>query len=382
MVRLCIPSYKNGTQRRVVAMAVLTGLFCLGEIVAGIATGSLAILSDAFHMISDELSLIIGFIAMRMAARPGTQTMSYGTDRHSPTALVNGVFLVTVALFIGLDAIERFMEPRTIKSGLVIVIVGVAGLLVNVVGMIVFAGHAHVGHNHGDHDHEGHGHGGHEAADAEAPHAAEDGHEHKPKKAANLNLHGVFLHLLGDALGSVSATFVGLIIWFVPADKDGSEDGGSVHWKYYMDPSASVVVALIIVSSGIPLVRRCVGILMQAAPTSVNVEQVVKEVRAIGGVSGVHDVHLWQLGNATHVGTLHIECDPATDLASVSAQLQEVLHRHGIHKTTVQLEQASLGLQGERSAQTCPQTCDYDEAHAGAQCSLLRRRAPSSGSSR
>ncbi|KAJ3117772.1 hypothetical protein HK100_000753, partial [Physocladia obscura] len=163
-------------------------------------------------------------------------------------------------------------------------------------------------HNHGDGGH-GHGHG-------------------------NMNMHGLFLHVLGDALGSVGVIISSLVIMFA--------DG---HWRYYMDPLISLLISGLIISSAVPLVRSASFILLQGVPTSVSMDKLKEEIGAVTGVIDVHELHVWGLSDSTNVASVHVRVLAGGDeglcthsYMGVAAAIKQLLHRYGVHSTTVQPE--------------------------------------------
>lgn len=362
------PWYRDASARRLICMATLTLVFAVGEIIAGVLVGSLAVLADAFHMVSDLIALVVGYVALRVSGRTNTKSMSYGWSRAEVIGgLINGVFLLSVTVFIVLEAVTRFIEIPEIKDPVIMIIVGGAGLAVNVIGLIMFAGHAHVGHSHG-HPH-GHSHGGHKGH-AEEGAAAPDGEKEAPKrKVTNLNLHGLFLHVLGDALGSVIAIIVGICIKFIRPN-----------WKFYLDPILSLVISVVILNTSVPLVRSCVKILMQGVPDNVDLEQLLGELQKVEGACNVHDLHVWQLTMKSHVGTVHIACRKDTDFMSLAGRVKRILHKHNIHATTIQPEFISQPSEPSPAVTPIPPecmlACDYSKKGTE-KCSLLLRKPDS-----
>lgn len=375
------PWYRDKNMRNLVIQTTITLLFCLLEIVAGILIKSLAVLSDAFHMVSDSIALVVAIIALKVAKRERTVSMTYGWRRAEVIGgIVNGVFLMSATLFIVLEAVQRFLEVEEITEPIAMIVVGVAGLLVNLIGMVMFHGHA--GHMHA----HGHGHG-HETtaaaavaaevegvdsdsscdsdknAECEKGHGHKHGHDHdqkhgeeegdkkgkKRKGPVSLNLHGVFLHLMGDALGSVVATVVGVCILLC-----------SGRWKYYLDPILSLVIAVVIMCSAVPLVKSCVRILMQSVPDGVDLNVILKELEGIEGAESIHDLHVWQLSSEKHVGTVHIACEKGTDFMQLAQRVKHVLHNHNIHATTIQPEFISENDR-ENDLSECMLPCEHDE---------------------
>jgi len=297
-------------KRILLSMIVLVATFAIVEFVFGVISNSLALLSDAFHMISDLISLIVGFVAVGLAARPSSQTKTYGWKRAEVIGgLVNGIFLLSVVFFILLQSIERFIEPPVIKEPVTLVIVGCLGLVVNLVGLALFASHATLQGAHG-HSHS---------------HGKNDKHEEESK--GNLNLHGVFLHVLGDALGSIGAIATGVIVWVID---------DQYTWKYYSDPIFSVVLALIILRTSVPLVSTTVSILMQSVPESVDVDEITKEILKIDGVDYIGALHVWTLAPGSIVASLHIDCNIDFNFDVIVSKLRRLFHKNGIAQITVQ----------------------------------------------
>ena len=301
-------------------MMLLVGLFCVGELVGGIWTGSLALLSDAFHMLSDFLSLVVAFIAVGLATRTRDAIKSYGWQRAEIVgALVNGVFLASACLFISLDAVQRlFIEtPERLEQPVVVLIVGIAGLLVNLAGLGMFVphlnclAHAHAhshSHSHGNHDDKGN-----------------DGH---------LNMHGVFLHVAGDALGSLIV--IGVALCHLLTEPDAQ-------WPAYTDPICSLLLAAVIARAAVPLIRRTTHILMQSVPNDVDLTHLKQQLEAIDNVDTVHALHVWQMSERRNVGSVHVRCTSADRFEQTCRAVKRVLHSANIHESAVQPE---FGHQG------------------------------------
>jgi len=142
-----------------------------------------------------------------------------------------------------------------------------------------------------------------------------------------LNIRGVILHVLGDALGSVGVCLSGLGIWLLP-------------WKksYYLDPIISVIIALIILSTSIPLVKRCVTILMQSVPRDISLEDIKTQLLALDGIQSIHELHIWQLDDTKIIGTVHLTCSELIVFDSLAKEVKKLLHTHGVHSVTIQPE--------------------------------------------
>lgn len=298
------------TRRLLVGMIALVGLFAVAEFALGIVTGSLAILADAFHMVSDMLGLVVGLVAVRLASRPRSATQTYGFKRAETIgALVNGVFLLAVVMFIVVDSIERFVEPPVLKDPLLIIGVGCGGLVVNLVGLALFSSNATL-RKAGGHSHS-HGH------------AHPDDNNRAPHRSANL--HAVFLHVLGDALGSVGVILTGIVVYFVEAE-----------WKYYADPVFSVLLGLLIAKTSVPVVLQSAHLLLQSVPKSVDLKQLSLQLLGVRGVDLVGSVHVWALSEADLVGSAHLDCLDSRPFDSIAHDVKAVFRAYGVDNVTIE----------------------------------------------
>src|SRR5512132_3323871 len=244
------PAHRHGqgadaaadNERRLFVTLILTAVFMVAEVVGGIAAGSLALLADAGHMLTDTASLTLAWAAFRIGRRPHDAKRSYGYHRFQVlAAFVNGVALIAVVGWIAIEAIRRLLAPVAVEGGLMLVIAGL-GLLVNMAAFAIL-------------------HGG---------------------ERENLNIRGAALHVLGDLLGSVAAIVAGGVIY-------------ATGWTP-IDPLLSVLVALLILRSAWLLVRKSAHIRLEGAPDWLDVDE-LKEglVAAIPAVQDVHHVHAWML---------------------------------------------------------------------------------------
>jgi cobalt-zinc-cadmium efflux system protein len=276
-------------RRRVGLAALLTGGFMLAEVVAGLLSGSLALLADAGHMLADAASLGLAWIAFRVAERPHDWTRTYGFHRlHVLAAYTNGLTLVFIAIAIVFEALHRLREPVAVLGGPMLA-VAVLGIAVNV-----------------------------------AAYAALHGAERD-----NLNIRGALLHVVGDLLGSVAAVIAAIVILWTG-------------WTP-IDPLLSVAVALLILWSAWVLVRESGHILLEAAPRSLDVEAMRDDLAAtIAGVEDVHHVHAWSLTQERPMVTLHARISEAAEAggaARISAAIKAHLRLHyGITHATVEIE--------------------------------------------
>lgn len=314
-------------------MLLLTGGFFLVELVVGFVVGSLTLQADAFHMASDVLALVIGFGATLAAHRPATARHSFGLARVEVVAgLANGVFLMATCFNIAMEALHRFLDVGDVKEHLgepgharQLLAVAVLGLAINAVGLFLFGGHAHM---HGSHGHGACGApraGGASAqAAAAAPAAAGCAHDH------DMNMRAVFLHVLGDALGSVGVIVSALVVMY------GEARFGDA--RFYVDPLCSLLVVAILVAGSVPLIRRCAGILLQATPGRVDPDALRAALAAVPGVGGVRRLHVWALDGRVLVGSAHLLVGSGNGDGAVLAAATRAMHAAGVHQVTLQLQ--------------------------------------------
>lgn len=311
-------AYSVGRSGRLGCMLTMTFSFFLVELIVGYATNSISLVADSFHMLSDGIALVIGLYAVRMGKKEHTVFNTYGWVRAEVIgALFNGVFLISLCLSITIEAIQRFFDIEEIKNPKLLLLVGGIGLLINVIGLVVF--HDGHGHSHGGGGH-GHSHGG-------ATPSAGAGDEHPVSATSGLNMRGVFLHVLGDALGSVAVIISALVVWLT-------------EWqhKYYLDPALSLFITAIILGHTVPLVRRSAFILMQSVPDGLDMDEVRAHIGEVAGIRDVHELHVWQLADDKLVASVHVTVDTAADFMSLAREVKQVFHSFGIHSTTVQPE--------------------------------------------
>ncbi|XP_059141417.1 uncharacterized protein LOC131929320 [Physella acuta] len=365
----------SGKTCRLSTMLTLTAGFFLVEIIVGYMTNSIALVADSFHMLSDVVALIVGFASVRISKWPSKRN-TYGWVRAEILgALVNAVFLLALCFSILVEALKRLVEVEKVDNPKLLLIVGAVGLAVNIFGLFLFGahGHSHGGgssHSHGGHGHShgghGHAHGspkeGHNANYKDVPNGKAAAMENeslvqtdkissvssvddkeiyvsqasnitieikKPQLASSnqLNMRGVFLHVLGDALGSVVVVVSALVIWFADGD-----------WRYYVDPSMSIMMVIIILSTTIPLLKESAFILLQTVPSHVNVERIIQELEQMDGIYGVHECHIWQLAGNRIVASAHIRCHGIEEYMTLAAKIKSLFHKAGIHSTTIQPE--------------------------------------------
>jgi cobalt-zinc-cadmium efflux system protein len=285
---------------------VLTALVLVGEVAGGLWTHSLALLSDAAHVLMDVVALGLSYVALRMAAREPSDRHSYGLHRAEVlAAVINGGTLFVIAAGIFWEAGHRLFTPEPVKS-VEMLGIAVAGLAVNLVVLLVLRGHDH-GHEHDHHDH-----------DADHEHAEGPG---------DLNVRSAWLHVLGDTLSSVGVIVAGLLIW----------------WKGWtlLDPVMSIAIGGVLFFGSGRLLKSGIHILMEGVPEGLHLSEIGQAMAAVPGVREIHDLHVWSLCPGAIALSAHVTVDDATwsDTSGLQAALKAVLRdRFRIEHTTIQLE--------------------------------------------
>ncbi|XP_076451166.1 proton-coupled zinc antiporter SLC30A1-like [Babylonia areolata] len=337
----------SGKTCRLLSMLFLTSSFFLVEIIVGYVTNSIALVADSFHMLSDVIALIVGFASIRIAKWPSRKNTFGWVRAEILGALVNAVFLLALCFSILVESLKRLVTVEQIEQPILLLAVGVAGLAVNVIGLFLFHNHAH-GHSHGGGSSHSHGGGSHshgEEVEAKAlmvPRDTEntitasttavaielaDNPAVKTYSSSQMNMKGVFLHVLGDALGSVVVIISSLIIWKAEGQ-----------WRFYVDPAMSILMVIIILSTTIPLLKQTSLILLQTTPNFLDQDSLKLKLQKVDGVLGVHEFHVWQLTGNRIVLSAHILCNNLQEYMDIAAKVKDLFHREGIHSTTVQPE--------------------------------------------
>ncbi|KAK5852813.1 hypothetical protein PBY51_006652 [Eleginops maclovinus] len=415
---------------RLLCMLSLTFGFFIVEVVVSRMTASLSMLSDSFHMLSDVIALVVALVAVRFAEKThATNKNTFGWIRAEVMgALVNAVFLTALCFTIVLEAVERFTEPHAIESPLMVAGVGAAGLLINLLGLCLFHGHAGSGHghSHGGHSHgnknkrgkngkcenSGNGSSGEETNNLVGNHNSPgdgrprneisckdstdvqmNGNPHfedmdHDLDASQLNMRGVFLHVLGDALGSVIVVVTAIIFTFVwqpciegetcmnPCINSHSTDHQHVNntlvdllegptvssmkfagpcWVLYLDPTLCVIMVCILLYTTYPLLKESALILLQTVPKQINMHRLNERLLSLEGVLAIHELHIWQLAGSRIIATAHIKCHDPTSYMEVAKRIKDFFHNEGIHATTIQPEFVTFSSESRDSL--CELSC-------------------------
>ena len=281
--------HTHGANKKALTVSlILIGIFMLVEVIGGVLTNSLALLSDAGHMLSDAISLLVALMAFKIGERTADTERTFGYKRFEIlAAMFNGATLIVIAIAIFIGAIGRFINPPEIASTGMLVI-AVIGLLVNlIVAKILTSGDTH----------------------------------------DNLNMRGAFLHVLGDLFGSVAAIVAALSIMFFG-------------WGF-MDPLASVIVAILITVSGWRVLRQSFHVLMEGVPEGISLDKLTKVMNEVEGVEGVHHVHVWTITSGFNAMSGHIVVNGQLNVHETQKIIQAVeskMKEIDINHVTLQVE--------------------------------------------
>ena len=267
---------------------LLTSIIMVAETTGGWIAGSLALLADAGHMLTDVLALLVAFTAMSLSQKPADERRTYGYRRlEILAALANGIALVVVSVTIVYEAAQRWMQPRPVDVTLMSV-VAVIGLVSNLFGLWLLRGEHH-----------------------------------------NLNVRGAFLHMLGDTLSSVGVVAAAAVI--------------AVTGWTRIDALLSFGIAAVIVITSLSLLREVIDVLLEAAPRDIDTAKVRMSIAAIAGVAEVHDLHVWSIASGLPALSAHIVVtDPASDCHEIRvAILDRMRSEYTIDHCTLQMERLS-----------------------------------------
>ena len=274
------------TGQRFLAVTLLNVLITVVEIIGGLISGSLALLSDAFHNMGDSFSIILGYFAQQIGGRPETRKSTYGYRRSEIlSALTNSLLLVIIAIFLIGKAIQRLSHPQHI-NGTIMMVVAIVGLVANFLSAALL--------HSGSHD--------------------------------NLNVKATYLHVLSDALSSVAVIIGGIILIFV-----------NVPW---LDPLLTIAVAIYIAYESLPIINQTIRILMQSSP-DLDYEAIAKDLTSIDGVDAVHHVHAWMIDEHHIIFSAPLNCEdkPLSQIEQIYSQVEKLLReKYGICHITLQAE--------------------------------------------
>lgn len=272
--------------KRLLWAFAITALFMVAEVIGGVLSGSLALLADAGHMLTDAAALLVALVAVNFARRPPNARHTFGWLRLTTlAAFVNAIALVVITILIVWEAIQRFYHPQPV-AGLAMLVIAFAGLLANIASFWIL---------------------------------------HRGSEEKNLNVRAAALHVLGDLLGSVGAIIAALVILWTG-------------WTP-IDPILSVLVSCLVLRSAWNLLKESVNELLEGAPGAIDIEALKRKLsRSIPEVRNVHHVHIWLVGEKPLL-TLHVQVIPPHDHDALLGRIHHFLeHEYQIEHATVQME--------------------------------------------
>ena len=282
-------SHRHGrvtdSRRKLTLVLVLTAIYMVAEALGAWLAGSLALLADAGHMLTDVAALGLALMAVWFSSRPATSSKTFGYHRlEILAALVNGVALVVIALLIFYEAYQRWFAPPAVRGSLVM-LVAAGGLVINLISAWIL-------------------HGSHEI---------------------DLNIRGAWLHVISDALGSIGAIVAGAIIW--------------LYGWYTADPLFSALIGVLIVWSSWRLIRDSANVLLEGTPAHINLAAVEDVILQTQGVSAVHDLHVWTITSGREALSAHVIHEYLISQPELLKELRTTLHdRFGVDHLTIQME--------------------------------------------
>ena len=284
------PTAGGRNRKRLTLVLGMTSAYLIAEVAGGLITGSLALLADAGHMLTDVAGLGLALFAIRFGERPATPERTYGYYRvEILAALANAVMLIGVSIYILVEAYQRLRHPPEVATGAMLVVAGL-GLVVNVAGVLLL----------------------------------------RAGSQESLNVQGAYFEVLSDLLTSIGVLIAGVVMW-------------TTGW-YYADPLISAIIGLLIFPRTWRLLRQALGVLLEGTPSDVNLAALREEISGISGVAGVHDLHVWSLTSGINAMSAHVLASPPSELDEVRRRVGEVIRsRFKIQHVTLQVEEEGCG---------------------------------------
>jgi len=288
--------HTEGTSEKNLFITMLLNfLITFVEIVGGIVSGSLSLLSDATHNFSDGVAIIVSYIAIRLSKRPRTLKYTFGLKRAELlAAIINASTLIIISFFLIKEAIERFSNPTPITGNLMLV-VAVVGLIANVVGTMLL----------------------------------------KPGSDQNINMRAAYIHLLSDAVSSFAVIIGAVFIMMF-----------NITW---IDPALTIMISLWILKETYEIVKESVEVILMSTPPDIDINEVQRAIEAVPGVKNIHHVHLWKMNDSDIHFEAHIDVDdvPVSRTAEIREAIDRCLHdTYDINHTTLQFECDSCSAKG------------------------------------
>jgi len=267
-------------------VVLLNFIITLAELIGGIYSGSLSLISDALHNFSDGIAIIISYIAIKLASKDKDEKKTFGYKRATIlTALLNATVLIAISLFLFKEAYVEFLHPQPINGGIVIW-VALLGLIANFIGVLLL----------------------------------------QKGSQGDMNIKSSYLHLLSDALSSLGVVIGGIIIYYFDI--------------YWVDPLLTLFIGLYVMKESFEIVKKSINILMQGVPEKIDILAIAQDIQKIAGIENVHHVHVWGIDESNINFEAHVNIKDRL-VSETSAILEEIEHKllhHGIMHTTIQFE--------------------------------------------
>ncbi|CUB44443.1 cation diffusion facilitator family transporter [Bacillus amyloliquefaciens] len=286
-------NHAGGSNKKVllISFIMITGYMII-EAIGGFLTNSLALLSDAGHMLSDSISLMVALIAFKLAEKKSSHHKTFGYKRFEIlAAVINGVALILISLYIIYEAIKRFSHPPEVATTGMLTI-SIIGLAVNILVAWIML-------NGGD-------------------------------TKNNLNIRGAYLHVISDMLGSVGAILAAILIIFFG-------------WSW-ADPVASVIVAILVLRSGYHVTKDSIHVLMEGTPENIDVTDIIHTIEETEGIQSIHDLHIWSITSGLNALSCHAVVNDQLTISESESILRKIEHElgdQGITHVTIQMETAA-----------------------------------------
>lgn len=275
------------SERNLFLTMALNFFITIAEVIGGIVSGSLALISDALHNFSDGIAIIITYIAMRLSKKPRTFKYTFGLKRAEIlAAIINASTLIIISFFLIQEAIKRFSNPVTITGNLML-IVATAGLIANIAGTLLL----------------------------------------KKDSKNNLNIRAAYFHLLSDAVSSLAVIIGAIFIIYL-----------KIEW---IDPVLTILISIYILKETYEIVKESIDILMMSNPEGINLDEIKLLTEKIRGVKNIHHIHIWRLNDNDIHFEAHIEVEDmsVSKTVEIQEQIEHELHeRYEINHTTLQFE--------------------------------------------
>ncbi len=278
--------HNKAPKSRLWIVLFITTFFMFVEVIGGILSNSLALLADAGHMLNDVASIMLSLFAIYMSGKSGSLNLTYGFKRIEVlSGLINGISLLSIAIFIIRESIDRFFNEKLEINGSMMLIIAFIGLLVNIGGIFLLT----------------------------------------EEKEGSINIEGAYHHIIADALGSIAAIIAGIGIILFRA--------------YWLDLLASTIVAILVFKSGFSLTKRAILILMEAKPDHVNMDDLVEDLLAIDDVLEICDLHSWRITDGMDAFTAHLVTENIDNYDRIKNRAIDIVKKKGFQHITIQMEQ-------------------------------------------